>query len=438
MGDKMSKIRKKRKIATKSKKRKGCFLIFFCIFVCVALCICVTVNRSKSLMNVDKKNNATDNNSLENNSIANKESVDNEDIKKKAEKNEKVDEILQSMTISDKVNQLFIITPEALTGAGCVIAAGDVTKSALENHPVGGIIYFSQNFTNENQTKNMLSNVKKISKDICKVPLFICIDEEGGTVARLGNNKNINTELVENMSNIGKNGDISKAYRAGKTIGSYLHKYGFNLDFAPVADVLTNAENTVVRERSFGSDKTLVSEMALNFSNGLNDEGIYSCFKHFPGHGATKGDTHEGFAYTDKTYEELEKSELVPFKYAIKNNADFIMVGHISVPGITGDNTPASISKTVINDILKTRLGYKGIVITDSLSMGALTNLYTSDYIAVKTIEAGADVLLMPVDFELAYNGIMKAIKSGELTEERIDQSVRKIIEKKLEIKGII
>ena len=196
--------------------------------------------------------------------------------------------------------------------------------------------------------------------------------------------------------------------------------------------VLTNSQNQVVKDRSFGSDPKLVSQMALEVSKGLNDNGIYSCFKHFPGHGATKDDTHEGFAYTDKTYEELSKSELVPFVDAINNNADFIMVGHISVPSVVGDKTPASISSVIINDILKGKLGYKGIVITDSLSMGALTNLYQSDEIAVRAVNGGVDVLLMPQNFNQAYNGLLNAVKSGKISEKRIDESVLKIIEKKL------
>lgn len=343
-------------------------------------------------------------------------------------------EILSSMSLEDKINQLFIITPEALTGTDVVMQAANATKDALKEHPVGGLIYFTQNFTSAEQTKTLLSNTKKFGKSICKVPLYLSVDEEGGSVARFGNSTAIDTLKVGNMSDIGVSGDKQKAYEAGKVIGGYLKEYGFNLDFAPVADVLTNPENQVVSQRSFGSDSTVVSEMSYELAKALDEQGIYSCYKHFPGHGATKEDTHEGFASTDKTYEQLEQSELIPFKNAIKNNADFIMVGHISVPNVIGDNTPSSISSVMVNDILKEKLGYKGLVITDALNMGALTKLYKSDVIAVKAVNAGVDILLMPEDFNLAYEGVKNAVLSGEITEERIDESVEKIIYSKLKM----
>ncbi len=423
-----SRRRRKRRRKRKS-KRKLVLAVILAVIVIIVLAVAAIAFVFNGNSNTPVNSNSDEAVQTSENTSA--ESTTGEDngsdkIQKEAE------EILNSMTLEEKVNQMFFITPEALTNVGCAVAAGEQTKAALENHPVGGIIYFSQNFTGENQTKEMISNIKEYGKEVCKVPLFIGIDEEGGTVARLGNNENINVPKVSNMSEIGKSGDTQKAYDAGKTIGKYLAEYGFNVDFAPVADVLSNPENQVVKERSFGSDTNIVSGMALQVSNALNDEGLFSCYKHFPGHGATKDDTHEGFAYTDKTYEELASNELVPFVTAISNDADFIMVGHISLPNVVGDNTPASISSVIINDILKEKLGYEGIIITDSLSMGALTNLYQSDEIAVRTINAGADMLLMPLDFEQAYNGVLNAVNSGKISEERINESVLKIIEKKL------
>ncbi len=423
-----AKISKRKKSIRKTKKKTA--VRNFCIAAGILMILAFVVFLAIYMKNFNAdKNNAVSDDvkkiSSESSDASAEKSTNNKE-------QEKIDEILNNMTLDEKINQMFFITPESLTGIGCAISAGEKTKNALAKHPVGGIIYFSQNFTDEKQTKEMLSNIKAYGEEVCKVPLFIGIDEEGGTVARLGNSENINVEKVDNMSQIGKTGDLSKANEAGITIGEYLAEYGFNIDFAPVADVITNPYNTVVKDRSFGSDPKLVSEMAQEVSNGLNEKGVYSCFKHFPGHGATKDDTHEGFAYTDKSYDELMESELVPFIDAIKNDADFIMVGHISLPTIIGDNTPASISDVMITDILKQKLGFKGIVITDSLAMGALTNIYQSDEIAVRTIKAGADMLLMPQDFELAYNGVVNAVKSGEISEERINTSVRKIIEKKM------
>ncbi len=404
----------------------GLVILLICFFIMFKNNDVEPVSQSQETEETSSENSTNEVTTVSNSQVSNSAVETNSKLTKKAE------QILSSMTLEEKVNQMFFITPEALTGVDCVVAAGEQTKSSLETHPVGGIIYFGQNITGEKQTKEMIANIKKYGKDVCKVPLFIGIDEEGGTVARLGNSDTVNVKKVDNMSVIGKSGDIKNAYKAGDTIGKYLSDYGFNIDFAPDADVLTNSQNQVVKDRSFGSDPKLVSQMALEVSKGLNDNGIYSCFKHFPGHGATKDDTHEGFAYTDKTYEELSKSELVPFVDAINNNADFIMVGHISVPQVVGDKTPASISSVIINDILKGRLGYKGIVITDSLSMGVLTNLYQSDEIAVRAVNAGVDVLLMPQNFNQAYNGLLNAVKSGKINEKRIDESVLKIIEKKL------
>ncbi len=346
----------------------------------------------------------------------------------------RADEILSSMTLEEKINQLFIITPEALTGIGQATAAGDTTRSALEEHPVGGLIYFTQNFVDEAQTKEMITNTKKFADEVCKLPLFISVDEEGGTVARLGNSESLNLPKIEDMSVIGQSRDMQKAYETGSKIAKYLKDYGFNMDFAPVADALTNPQNEVIGTRSFSADPTTAGNMAVQLSKGLNDNGIISCYKHFPGHGATLGDTHEGFAYTDKSLDELMARDIIPFKTAIENNADFIMVGHISLPNVTGDNTPASVSPVIITDILKNKLGYKNLIITDALNMGALTELYSSDEAAVRAINAGADMLLMPQDFALAYNGVLDAVNNGSITEERINASVKKIIMKKLEL----
>lgn len=275
----------------------------------------------------------------------------------KEENADEAEEILNSMTLEEKVNQLFFITPEALTNVSVVTAAGAQTKASIETHPVGGIVYFTQNFKDEEQVKTMISNVKEYADEVCKVPLFLGVDEEGGTVARLGNSEGISVPEIEDMAKIGSTGDYTEAYDAGSTIGAYLKEYGFNLDFAPVADVLTNSENTVVKDRSFGSDPEVVSGMAEEFSYGLNDNGILSCYKHFPGHGATADDTHEGYAYTVKDYDELAESELIPFIQGIKNDVDFIMTGHFSLPNVTGDSTPASLSSVITEDILKNELG---------------------------------------------------------------------------------
>lgn len=348
------------------------------------------------------------------------------------DKTDEVQRIVDAMSLEDKVAQLFLVKPEAIVDIGTATAAGESTKQAIDKTPVGGFVYFSDNLQSEQQVQEMLSNVQKYSKDRTGLPAFLSVDEEGGTVARVAGSGRFDVTNVGDMADIGASGDVQKAKQAGETIGTYLSALGFNLDFAPDADVLTNPENTVVKKRSFGSDPQVVSDMSLAVAQGLAQHQIHSVYKHFPGHGATEGDTHKGYVYTNKTLDELKQSELIPFEYAIKNGAEFIMAAHISVPNITNDDTPTSLSKTMITDVLREQMGYDGIVVTDAMNMGAVTEQYTSAQAAVKALQAGADIILMPENFKEAYQGVLDAVKSGELTEEQIDTAVTRIVKVKI------
>lgn len=348
------------------------------------------------------------------------------------DKTDKVQQIVDSMSLEEKVAQLFLVQPEAIVDIGTATAAGDATKQAINKTPVGGFVYFSDNLQSEQQVQDMLRNVQKYSEDRIGLPAFLSVDEEGGTVARVASTGRFDVTDVGDMAKIGASGDVQQARQAGETIGSYLSELGFNLDFAPDADVLTNPDNTVVEKRSFGSDPRVVSDMSLAVAQGLAQHQVYSVYKHFPGHGATAGDTHQGYAYTDKTLDELKQSELIPFENAIQNNAEFIMAAHISAPRVTGDDTPASLSKTMITDILRGQMGYDGIVVTDAMNMGAVTEQYTSAQAAVKALQAGADLVLMPEDFQEAYQGVLDAVKDGTLTEQRINESVTRIVKVKV------
>lgn len=350
----------------------------------------------------------------------------------KPTKTEEVQNIVDSMSLEEKVAQLFLVQPEAIVDIGTATAAGDATKQAINKTPVGGFVYFSDNLQSEQQVQDMLRNVQKYSEDRIGLPAFLSVDEEGGTVARVASTGRFDVTDVGDMAKIGASGDVQQAKQAGETIGSYLSELGFNLDFAPDADVLTNPDNTVVKKRSFGSDPRVVSDMSLAVAQGLAQHQVHSVYKHFPGHGATAGDTHQGYAYTDKTLDELKQSELIPFENAIQNNAAFIMAAHISAPRVTGDDTPASLSKTMITDILRGQMGYDGIVVTDAMNMGAVTEQYTSAQAAVKALQAGADLVLMPEDFQEAYQGVLDAVKDGTLTEQRINESVTRIVKVKV------
>lgn len=342
---------------------------------------------------------------------------------------QKVEMILKEMTLEEKIYQMFIVTPEQLTGVSKVTAAGDLTKQKLQQYPVGGLVYFSANLVSKNQTKTMLSKVQKYANEIEGVDLFLCVDEEGGRVARVANNKAFRVKAVGPMAKVSSE---EEAYNCGETIGAYLSELGFNVDFAPDADVLTNKSNSVIGDRSFGSDAELVTKYAVAYSDGLHAHGIMSTFKHFPGHGATEADTHEGYAYTNATYEELMAAELQPFSAAQVCGVDLVMVAHISAPNVVGDDTPCSLSEKMITGILRTDLGYDGLVITDAMNMGAIAQNYESGSASKMAVKAGVDIILMPSDFQAAYSSLYTAVKSGEISEERIDESVRRILTAKI------
>ena len=348
----------------------------------------------------------------------------------------RINEIISGMTLEEKAAQLFMITPEALTGMDPVTAAGETTRKALEEYPVGGIIYFRKNLVNPEQVRTMTANIQTYAMERTGLPLLLSVDEEGGSVTRFGNNPGFDFDASADMKAIGESGDPQQAYELGERLGSFLYDLGINMDNAPDADVLSNPQNTVVRDRSFGSDCEVVSEMALAELRGLESQGVIGMLKHFPGHGATAGDTHEGYAYTDASLEEMKANELVPFADGIEAGVDVIMVGHISCPKVTGDDLPASLSEKMTTQILRQEMGYDGFLITDAMNMGAVSENYSSSEAAVAAIRAGIDMILMPQDFQQAYEGILNAVESGELTEERIDESLRRITALKLKISG--
>lgn len=347
---------------------------------------------------------------------------------------EQAAEITAGMTLENKIAQMFMITPEALTGFSGVTAAGDTTKEAYSNRPVGGIVYLSGNLKDTEQTTTMLTNMKAIAKEKTGLLPFLGVDEEGGSVVRIAGNSAFAATDVGDMSAIGATGDTQNAFNAGTVMGTYLKELGFNVDFAPVADVLTNPDNTVIGKRSFGSDSQMVAGMVEAELNGLASQGIYGVVKHFPGHGGTTGDSHNEAVTLDKTLEELMAEEFVPFKKVVDMGTSFVMVGHITVPNVTGDTTPASVSRVMITDVLRSQLGYDGIVITDAMNMAAITNSYTADQAAVMAVTAGADMILMPQDYETAYNGLLEAVHNGTISEERINESVIRIVKVKMQM----
>lgn len=349
-----------------------------------------------------------------------------------------VDERIGAMTLEQKVAQLFIVTPEALVeGVSQVTQAGDMTREGVTAHPVGGIVYFAQNLLDPEQTTTMLANVKQFYADAGNVAPFIAVDEEGGTVVRAADNEAFGAQDVGDASALGSAGDTEAAKRAAEQIADYLMPLGFNLDFAPVADVVDPLRSDTMGLRSFSSDAAVAADMVRAEVEGFRDKKMLCCAKHFPGIGAAAGDSHEGAITIEATNEELETVDLVPFRAAIEAGVPMIMVGHVSLPNIVGDSTPAPLSSAVVQGMLRDSLGYTGIIVTDSLSMGAITDYYTPAEAAVAALKAGCDIPLMPERLDEAYQGVLSAVQVGELTEERLDESLTRILTAKQEYFGL-
>ena len=345
-----------------------------------------------------------------------------------------VEEQLAKMTLREKVGQMFYVRTEALdttihwTSYTELMPlelreVNDRMKTLCEDYPVGGVILYAWNINDEAQLATLIAQIKALNGS----PL-LCIDEEGGRVARIANNPNFDVKKYESMEAIGNTGDPANAYECGNTIGTYLQQYGFDIDFAPVADVNTNPGNIVIGPRAFSGDPAVAAPMVTNYLQGLKDAGITGCIKHFPGHGDTKADTHYGYAQTMKTWAEMLQCEMVTFRAGIEWGCQLIMTAHISVPNVTGADVPSTMSSIILQDKLRGELGYQNIIVTDAISMGAITNQYSTAEAAVGSILAGVDIVLDPSNYIVAFEAVMSAIDNGTITEDRINQSVRRIL----------
>lgn len=340
---------------------------------------------------------------------------------------------LASMTLEQKVAQLFLVTPEGLTGVSAATVAGDRTAEALAGVPVGGLIYFARNLVSAQQVRDLLAGTDRLCRAAgAGIAPFLSVDEEGGPlVARVARSGLFDVPTLPAMAEIGATGDAGRAAEAGAQIGTYLHDIGFNLDFAPCADVLTNPSNTVIGTRSFGSDPAIVSEMVAAEVASMLETGTLPCAKHFPGHGDTAGDSHTGAVSAARTREEMEACELEPFRAAIDAGCPLVMVGHIETPNFAADGLPASLSPTMMGDVLRGELGFEGVIVSDSFSMGAITQRFTPADAAVRFFRAGGDMLLMPADLTASYQGVLDAVTGGTLDAARIDESALRILRAK-------
>ena len=335
---------------------------------------------------------------------------------------------LSTMTDHEKLCQLFIVTPEGLTGVDVATEAGDATKEALSSYPVGGIIYFSQNLEDSVQTTAMISN----SQSFSKTPLFISVDEEGGLVARCA--EKLGTTAFDPMYTYKDQGEQT-AHDNARTIASDIKQFGFNLDFAPVADVRTNPDNPIIGERAYSDSFDQAVSLIPSAVKGFHDGGVLCTLKHFPGHGDTEQDSHSGLAYVTKTVDELKAGELLPFKAGIDAGADMVMIGHLVVQEL--DDKPATLSDKVVPELLRRELNYDGVTITDGMNMGAITENYGYDEIIRGIFAADIDMILCPDDLGAYLEAMEKALSDGTITMEQVDAKVTRILKLKYD-KGLM
>ena len=352
---------------------------------------------------------------------------------------------IESMSLREKVGQLFMIRPDALEGRfgpaeledNSIIGTtrvSDEMKEKYAQYPCGGFALFRKNILSPSQLHMFTEKLHGLNA----LSPMLGIDEEGGRIARIANHSaHFGVKKFPPMGQIAASGDEAAAYDAGRTIGEYLRAYGLDIDFAPVADVNTNPRNPVIGDRAFGDDPEVAAGMVRAVIRGLHEGGTASCIKHFPGHGDTATDTHTGYAETKKTWEEISACEMVPFRAGIAAGTDFVMTAHIAAPSVTGTDEPSTMSYTVLTEKLRQELGFEGLIVTDALSMGAIREKYSSSEACIRCIQAGVDILLMPYDYFEAFDGVVKAVESGMISESRIDESVYRILKFKMEKMGV-
>lgn len=325
---------------------------------------------------------------------------------------EKINTLMCNMSLEEKIAQMLIISYDGDT-------ADETLTAEISSVKPGGFILFDKNITTYENTKKLVNTLQSLSD----IPMIISIDQEGGSVQRMNALTDPSATYIPDMYSLGSMRDKLLAEKVGKVMAEEMRTIGINTVFGPVLDVIPDVENSFIARRSFGTDAAVVSEIANSLAYGLEQNKVVPVYKHFPGHGDTKTDSHTELPVINKSLQELEAREFVPFKTAIKRGAKIIMIGHIALPAVTGDNTPATLSKYVVTDILKVKLGYNGLVVTDALNMEALTDNYSEEEIYIKAVEAGCDLLLMPEDSAKAVE-----IIKNNISVERIDQSVRKIL----------
>ncbi len=338
------------------------------------------------------------------------------------------EQTLAGMTLREKVYQMFIVYPSAVTGIRTVTAAGETTRKALEKYPVGGFLYDRTNMVSKEQVRTMLTN----TQGYARIPMILTCDEEGGRVNRLMGT--VGTTYIGPMLGY-KDQGAGVARSNAQTIAKDLVSCGFNTDLAPVADVWSNPRNTVIGDRAYSDSYEQAAQLIPAAVEGFHAGGVACALKHFPGHGDTSADSHYGSVYVYKPLDEIRQEELLSFQAGIDAGADMVMMGHLIISDV--DDQPALFSEKLVTQLLREEMGFQGVVISDGLQMQAMTDHYSSAEIALRSVKAGVDILLCPRDLESAVNALLHAVETGEISEERIDESVLRILTLK-ENRGIL
>lgn len=347
-----------------------------------------------------------------------------------------VDSILEKMTLEEKIGQLFVVRPDALEleyensvinddEIGGVTYVDPMMEAALKKYHVGGIVLYNKNIVDEKQLTKLTSDLQ----DKSDIPLFIATEEVGGKYACVGNNINFNVGLFPNNIEIGKTGSADQTRSKGKTIGTYLNKYGINVDLAPVADISHDSEKNVDKNYSF--EPMIAANLVASEIEGLHEGGVMTAVKYFPGYG-DYDPADEYICSNENSWEFILDNDILPFT-EVMEDTDMIMVGHITLPNVTNDDLPASLSTEFIEGKLREELGYDGVVITDSMASAGIRNNFVQRECSIDAFNAGADLILNPYDLAENYDSVLQAVKNGEIGTVQLDERVRRILKLKAE-----
>lgn len=334
---------------------------------------------------------------------------------------------LDSMSVEQKVSQMFITRPEEITGVSKFTQAGNKTKDAIGTYPLGGFIFAKDNFFGEGATTTMMSNIQKYAQDSVGVQMFLAVDEEGGDKSPLAVGNAYEAEKAPSEL-----GSADEAGKSASNIAAYMKKSGLNMNLAPVAD-MAYGDNADYDIYTFGTDSATVGDSVAAQVSSYNSAGVYSVARCFPGKGKATTDTTTGMLWMTDSLEELEATDLAPYKKAVDSGVPAVMMGNVLCQGVTGEETtPCSLSSKAVA-YMRNTLKFEGILMTDDLSDTTLSSTYSQDEAAVVAVKAGMSMIYVSTGFESSYNAVLTAAKNGEISTEQLDDAVGRI----LTIKGV-